>query len=292
MAIEPNMQARRTPRQQCIDELPARTASVLDKPYGGYAATTEHPDSAQTLDLYIPAGSGPFPLIVWIHGGGWHSLNKDLSGAEVAQWFIPAGFAVASLNYRLTVDSSPFPAQIEDCFMALAWLRSHSADYRLNPDKIGVYGHSAGAHLAALLAVTGGSNLFTKENPELTRVQAAVLWSGPFDLGRERGKWPKSTFAWDSNDPYCRTFFPSAQYDEPFACWASPSSYIQAGIPPVLAVHGGKDSLVPPGQAAGFIEALKSKGIQAILRLYPERGHEWDAADTREVLEFFRQTLS
>jgi acetyl esterase/lipase len=106
------------------------------------------PDSVQTLDLFVPPGNGPFPLAFWIHGGGWPSGGKQNSGIHLALRFLPKGFALASINYRLTADV-PFPAQIEDCNAALMYLRQHAAEYQLDDDHVGALGHSAGAHLAA-----------------------------------------------------------------------------------------------------------------------------------------------
>jgi acetyl esterase/lipase len=101
--------AIKTQKEKLTDQLPAGTLKLLDKPYIEGAKPGSHPASARILDLYVPAGNGPFPLIVWIHGGGWHGGDKDSSGASLALQFIARGFALASLDYRYTYDA-PFPA--------------------------------------------------------------------------------------------------------------------------------------------------------------------------------------
>jgi len=94
-----------------------------------------------TLDLYCPKkGSGPLPVIVWIHGGSWNSGRKERCPAVA---LVQDGFAVASIDYRLT-STAPFPAQIEDCKAAVRWLRANAAKYNLDADRIGVWGNVRG----------------------------------------------------------------------------------------------------------------------------------------------------
>ncbi|MCS7032436.1 MAG: alpha/beta hydrolase, partial [Phycisphaerae bacterium] len=104
----------------------------------------------QKLDLYLPPKpETPLPVVVWIHGGGWSSGSKD---NPPAVRLTSQGYAVASINYRLT-DSATFPAQIHDAKAAIRWLRAHADHYGLDPARIGVWGASAGGQLALLLGV-------------------------------------------------------------------------------------------------------------------------------------------
>ena len=282
--------AVKTDKERAIEQLPAGTVTVLDEPYVAGMRSGSNPASVQTLDLFVPVGEGPFPVIVWIHGGGWHGGNKS-GGASFARQFLPAGFALASLDYRYTYDA-PFPAQIEDCNAALAWLRTNAKKYHLDPDRIGVVGHSAGAHLAALMATTGDGRQFSKGLNTPVTVQAAVCWAGPFDLDRDRGQWPTNMFTWNPKDPFSKTFFPGGAYNGAFARQASPATYLYAGVPPMLIVHGAKDTTVPLGQAAAFAARLKELGADVTFRIDPDHGHYViNAATTQEAVQFFKRTL-
>lgn len=265
-------------------EPPPAIVRMVDVPYVADAWHGADANSSQTLDLYVPAGDGPFPLILWIHGGGWHSFGKQPEGEQLALQFIPQGFALAAINYRLTPDA-PFPAQIEDCQLALRWLRQHASEHHLDPSRVGALGHSAGGHLAALMA-TGG--IVKSAEP----VQAAVCWSPPCDLDRERGEWPRNTFVWNPDDKFTRTFFRSGGYDTEFAREASPTTHAHAGMPPILLVHGAEDNVVPPGQTLAFARRLASLNVDFTLRIVPEANHGlMNPTTEREALVFFKRTL-
>lgn len=275
-------------RRELVSRLPIGSTVLFDQPYLEEPVPGGAVGYRQTLDLYAPPGSGPFPLIIWIHGGGWNGCDKD---TDVAPLFLGSGFALASVNYRLIGGGAPFPAQIEDCFSALLWLRQNGPKYHVDPQRIGILGHSAGAHLAGLIATTGGTDQSFGTRAS-TRVQAAVLWSCPFDLGRERGNWPSDTFVWNPADPFCTKFFPQGAYDEEFARWASPASYVGAGLPSLLIVHGGQDALVPSGQAIAFAEALRELDGKVKLRIEPETGHDTVSSENYlEALRFFNGVL-
>lgn len=181
--IDRNLRAR-----ELGSQLPLGTQLILDQPCVPGADREIAFDFNQTLDLFVPTGPGPFPLICWIHGGGWSSCNKDV---DFTSQVLGLGFALASFDYRLTSDGFPFPAQIEDCISDLRWLRQKGARYRVDTDRMGMFGHSAGAHLSALIATTRGTNPFKSLTGISTQVQAVVLWLGPLDLGREHGLRPK-----------------------------------------------------------------------------------------------------
>ena len=133
------------------------------------------------LDVYYPEKAGkPVPLVVWIHGGAWSAGSKDRTPAIS---LLDQGFAVASVTYRFSQDAV-FPAQIEDCKSAIRWLRKNAAQYNIDPEKIGVWGSSAGGHLVAMLGVSGDVKDWEKgENlDQSSRVQAVCDWFGPSNL--------------------------------------------------------------------------------------------------------------
>ncbi len=272
-------------------QLPPGSGKHFDLAYVAGTKPGLKPDSVQTLDLFVPPGKGPFPLVFWIHGGGWHSGGKENSGINLALKFLPKGFALASINYRLTADA-PFPAQIEDCNAALIYLRKHAAEYRLDPNRVGALGHSAGAHLAALMAVTGDSHRFSPNPGADARIQAAVCWATPADLDRERSNWPKNSMMYNGTNAPLWHFFVDKKYDGEFARMASPASYVHREVPPMTIVHGAQDELVPPNQAVAFAEALKKAGVQVALRVDPDRGHDvMNAASVDESVLFFTGIL-
>src|SRR5262249_6801241 len=129
-------------------KLPDGTRVHADLEYvpGGHAR--------QRLGLYVPAKADtPLPVIVWVHGGAWMGGSKV--GGGPARPFVGTGDAVGRIHYRLSQDDV-FAAQIEDCKAAIRWLRANARTYHLNPERIGVWGASAGGHLVALLGTSGG----------------------------------------------------------------------------------------------------------------------------------------
>ena len=165
--------AQQPPRSQ--PAAPPGVKALRDLPY------VENGHERQKLDLYLPEkATGPLPVVVWIHGGGWQAGNKDHCRALP---FVSKGFAAASINYRLS-QHAKFPAQIDDCKAAIRWLRAHASQYQLDPNHIGVWGESAGGHLVALLGTTGGKE-FSPPGPnakQSDKVQAVCDWYGPTDF--------------------------------------------------------------------------------------------------------------
>ncbi len=269
--------------------LPAGSSLLQDIVYAGKPEPGDDPDSRQTLDLFVPPGRGLFPLVIWIHGGGWHEGGKESGGINLARAFLPKGFALASIDYRYVQDAC-FPAQVEDSNAALIWLRQNAVRYCLDPDRVGVMGHSAGAHLAALMAVTGDGPTFTK-GPVSVRVQAAVCWAPIADLDVDRGQWPARSFLRNPHDPAMK-FYPGGNYDPVLARQASPVSHVHAGIPPILILHGAKDELVPLGQASTFADRLREAGVDVTFHVDPASGHNvMSAGATNEAIQFFQRTL-
>ncbi len=156
------------------DTLPAGVVAHRDLAYvpGG------HP--RQALDLYLPPGAGPAPLIVWIHGGAFRMGDK---GDRIPSEMLEQGYAIASLNYRLS-QHALFPAQIEDCKAAVRWLRAHADTYALDPSRFASWGESAGGHLAAMLGTAGHERSFEvgEHLEQSSRVQAVLDFFGPTDF--------------------------------------------------------------------------------------------------------------
>ncbi len=219
-----------------------------------------------TLDLYSPENvSGPLPVIVWIHGGGWSRGRKEQCPAVS---LVDDGYAVASIDYRLT-SVAPFPAQIEDCKAAVRWLRANASAYHLDPDRIGVWGNSAGGHLAALLGTSGGVPELEGNGDNMqysSRVQAVCDAAGPVDLVAEMS--PKAMSRIEA------LLGGALEKNKSKAIAASPIHYVSKDDPPFLIVHGEFDRVVPVEQSQRFYEALQKAGVNATLKILPQRGHQ------------------
>ncbi len=217
------------------------------------------------LDLYRPKhpAAEKLPVVVWIHGGGWRAGSKS-SGKAVLPWFVRTGrYVGAAVEYRLTPEAI-WPAQIHDCKAAIRWLRSNAARYGIDPRRIGVIGGSAGGHLAALLGTSGGVASLEGEcgSPgHSSRVQAVVDFCGPTDLiSIEEQKLlpPVRQLLVDFLGGPVKEKRSQAQA-------ASPANYITPDDPPVLLVHGTRDSIVPFQQAELFHRKLKAHGVECYL---------------------------
>ncbi|HEX4588894.1 MAG TPA: alpha/beta hydrolase [Gemmataceae bacterium] len=233
------------------------------------------PHERNKLDIYLPPGDGPKPLLIWVHGGAWRAGSKD--GGNPALRFLDKGYAVAAINYRLS-QQALFPAQIEDCKAAVRWLRANAKKYNLDADHFGAWGASAGGHLVALLGTTGdakdldgdGGNRGTS-----SRVQAVCDWFGPTDFSKEAEQaLPDSAI--DRTKPDCPEALlvggPLAEHPDRVKR-ANPITYIGKNCPPFLIVHGDKDNVVPVGQSRLLQDALKVAGVESTLLVIPGAGH-------------------
>lgn len=275
-------------------------ADVQDAEFARYG------DLILTLDLYLPEKQGPaMPVVVWLHGGGWSSGSKE-EGKNIAGFLGPLGFAIVSPTYRLS-DTALYPAQIQDCKAAIRWIRTHAEEYNLDPERIGVWGASAGGHLAALLGASGGVRSFTigqesmnLENTEgqqseiSSTVQAVCAWFPPVDLLR-MNDYP-SRIDHDAADAPSALLLGAPVQTVPERAWlASPLSYISPDDPPFLIQHGTADSLVPYQQSIILDSALQAQGVESTLILIDGGGHgglpfQSDTTNQR-VIDFFRQHL-
>nr|WP_303652886.1 alpha/beta hydrolase [Paludisphaera mucosa] len=232
------------------------------------------------------AGEGPFPVVVFIHGGGWRAGDKrdfrdGLFG--VAQ----QGCAGVSVQYRFA-PKHPFPAQLDDVKAAVRFVREHAKEWKLDPDRIAVMGGSAGAHLALLLATTADED--PKDAKTSSAVKAAVSLAGPTDLTRP---YPDASRAMVED-----LLGQARKADRAAQDAASPLHHLNAGDAPVLLIHGTKDQLVPYDQATAFEEACKKVGVEAELFTIVggdhggggDRPEEWKTAVVKSVV-FLRKHL-
>lgn len=220
----------------------------------------------QKLDVYVPKGDGPFPLVVWVHGGGWEGGSKDGGNPTLA--LLGQGYAVASVNYRLS-QHAVFPAQIHDVKAAVRFLRANAKKYKFDPDRVGAVGASAGGHLVALLGTSGDvpdldGDVGTKGVS--SKVSCVLDFFGPTDLA-------KLSPGAATNNPITRLLGGTTGEKADLAAKANPITFASKGDAPTLIVHGDKDTLVPLSQSELLNEALKKAGVESTLKVVPGAGH-------------------
>jgi acetyl esterase/lipase len=217
---------------------------------------------AQKLDLYLPSNvSGPSPIIIWLHPGGYTGGDKEMV-VPVLDYILERGYAVAGTNYRLA-DEAPFPAQLFDVKAAVRWLRANAKTYSLNKEAVAAWGVSAGSTFAALLGTTAGvvelEDLSMGNPDEFSHVNAVVTLIAPLDFLHldsqllELGYQPLH----DDVASGISTLIGGKITDCPDRCREiNPATYITSDCPPFYLQHGTSDHLVPYLQSVNFAEAL------------------------------------
>lgn len=224
--------------------------------------------SAQKLDLYMPSGNGPFPLVIMIHGGGFMMGDKaDGGGLSGLDQLVAAGYAVASINYRLSAEAK-YPAQINDAKAAVRFLRANVTQYKLNTDKFAVFGASAGGNLASLLGTTCGVDELEGDlgNAGVSScVQAVVDWFGPIDFLAMDTQFAGTSCPANHNEassPESQLMGAAIQTVADKVKTTNPMNYIDPSDPPFFIENGSADCNIPPIQNKDLADSL-SKVIGA-----------------------------
>jgi len=223
----------------------------------------------QKLDIHLPtSGVKPYPVVVWLHAGGWWTGDKTLGLSHPARQLLSQGIAVVSVNYRLSGEAR-FPAQIHDVKAAVRWVRARASTYGFNPNRIGAWGLSAGGHLAALLGTSTGIAALTDltmGNATMSeQVKTVVVWAGPMNFlnldaqlalngcplyngtGHDAPSSPESLLMGAQI-----TTIPTA------VSAASPRAYVTLGDPKFLVQHGKLDCTIPYQQADGLVNRIRN----------------------------------
>ena len=218
----------------------------------------------QKLDLYIPEGTGPFPVVIMVHGGGFMFGDKsDGAGLTGVDQLLAAGYAVASINYRLSGEAQ-YPAQIFDAKAAVRFLRANASQYNLNPDKFGAWGASAGGNLVSLLGTTCGvaeleGDLGNKDQSSC--VQAVVDWFGPIDFLKMQEQLTEagcSASTDEASSPESKLVGAPIQTVPEKVALTNPMNYITPDDAPFLIENGTADCNIPPVQNKNLADALSA----------------------------------
>jgi acetyl esterase/lipase len=248
-------------------------------------------DTPLLLDVSVPDGPGPFPVAVIVHGGGWNSGTKGQDanlGRDISPLFAPltrAHFTWFSIDYRLA-PTNRWPAGFEDVQTAIRWIKAHAAEFKGDPHRVALIGHSAGGHLVCLAATLADDS---------TRVQAVVGLAAPNDLVADcarRGEVSKSLQnLLDLPQPTNEAAF-KILHD------ISPINHVKPGLPPFLLMQGSADRTVPPVQAAAFQAVLRASNVPCDLVTItnaPHRIVDWDRFETNwgdEMTAWLQRTLA
>lgn len=282
----------------------------LDVPYA-----QESP--RQTLDLWLPnEGQGPFPLIIFVHGGGWVSGNKRETTMPGVFKFPSQGYALACVEYRLVPDVR-WPEPLEDVRAAIRFLRAHAEEYRLNPDKVAIMGNSAGGHLSNMVAALAGRPLFQGPQhgnlDQSDAVQCLISVYSPTDLYQvdlcERTEQQDQINATAGNvlrgdtgergmsKPHNQLMGVCCRDFPGIAACASPITYVDGNFPPAYYLQGVKDIVVPYTQSVAMVRTINDACGEghAKLELFEDAVHGDPVMKTDEVtnriLDFVDEVL-
>jgi acetyl esterase/lipase len=276
------------PTPEAVKQIPPNANVVRDATYCKVGS------KELKMDAYLPKdrGANKSPALLYIHGGAWITGDKDEGPFEqdLAE-LITRGYAVFSINYRLA-PFSQFPAQVEDCKCAVRSLRANAAKYNIDARRIGVFGSSAGGHLAAFLGTTNGiSQLEGNGGYALasSAVQAVATYFGPADL---------TTSDWGFIDKlgFLAVFGFSKNWPS-----ASPINYVNRGDAPFYVIGGDRDDRVDVRQQQMMHAKLQTAGVPSELLIVKNSDHEFSpkggalnpsrAEVTKRLADFFDKNI-
>lgn len=251
----------------------------------------------QLADIYTPPHAlNPAPLLIYIHGGGLqHGDKRTGSGIVELPALFNAGFVIASINYRLAPEF-PMPAMVEDSKCAVRFFRANATRFNIDPDRIGVWGSSAGGYLSAMLGTSGETTQFDVGDylGTSSRVQAVVDMFGPTDFVTMSLE-AESAKHLEFND----LVFSTSDLTNPIFTQSSAVTYVSPDDPPFLILHGDMDKDIPVAQAYELYNLLKAAGADAQLVVVAGGGHGLrnpgevpsEQEITRLIVDFFIKEL-
>lgn len=248
------------------------------------------------LDVHLPPNaSGPTPVVIWLPGGGWRNCNHKNTPAP--RWLLPRGIAVVSIDYRKTPQFTA-PSNVHDCKAAVRWVRANAVKFNFDRERIGVWGSSAGGHLAAMLGATSHTTSYDglSDNPEHadqpSHVKSVCDYCGPSDLTRfaDHGWRVNWSLLDDVTRAYCGGVI-AKRLDT--ARQVSPLHQITPQHTPILIVHGDADAVVPCVESIEYEAALRRAGVDVTLKIAPGIPHNVHIIPSHQFVgDFFERTLA
>ncbi len=246
------------------------------------------------LDVYQPRGQkAPNPTLMYIHGGGWVTGTKEAASLQVLPW-LEMGWTVVNVEYRLGKNSLA-PAAVEDCRCALRWVIRNAKQYNFDVNKIVLTGHSAGGHLSLITGMLPSAAGLDRQCPgsfskppdaatDELKVAAIVNWFGITDVA--------DLFSGPNAQGYAIMWFGSLTNRDEIAKRVSPLTYVRAGLPPVLTIHGDADPVVPYSHAVRLHQALDKAGVPNQLLTVPGGKHGgFPGAEVQRAFQAIREFL-
>jgi acetyl esterase/lipase len=257
---------------------PAVTTADGVRRFDGLSYATSPGYRPRLLDVHVPPAEGPVPAVVWIHGGGWLEGDRRYPPPTVPAELLHgtvlgAGLALVSVDYRHSLEA-PFPAQLHDVKAAIRYVRRHAGDLGIDGERIGVWGESAGGHLAALAGLVRadahGAGLEGREGvaDEDSSVRAVVDWYGVSDI-EPLVAHPLPHLPGEPSypDPITTLLGGPEEERRERARAAAPVTYTTGATPPpFLLIHGLQDQVVSYGQSETLARALTDAGGEVTLR--------------------------
>lgn len=231
----------------------------------------ETPEAELHLVGSVPDGEGPFPLVVYVHGGAWQYGGPWFAGAEL---FARSGIAVAGLEYRLA-ETATYPAAVRDVVAGVRWLHANADVVNVDPERFALMGGSAGAHLSALVAAAPDHPTFQPRDFDVdasATVDAVIPHYGAFELTRMAG----------CDRPAIAAFFGEDCSSDAVLAEASPITHVDESHPPTQLFHGTEDPVLDVQQARDYRDALEEAGVPVEYHELEGVGHGYVTPDEEE----------
>ena len=232
--------------------------------YAHYAETV-----LDVLQASAPA-LGDRPGVILIHGGGWVQGDKEQMVETYALPFIQHGFVVANVEYRLA-KVAPAPAAVNDVLQAAQWFAAHAAQYKVDPKRIIAAGTSAGGHLALMSGMVPAS----ADLGPVTKLAAVIDFFGIADVADQ--------LEGPNQREYAAAWIPDQPGRMDLARKLSPITYVRKGLPPILAIQGDADPVVPYAQSVSLTKALKAAGDDTELITVPDGKHGFTPVEMEKL---------